>query len=757
MGSPQTQATPPAGTVPLRSIAPPEASDTSLSEAVKTLLKRKWILIGAVLLGAGWGGYKVYKQPRIFLATSTIQVHNGASAEYKLNSIGDYGDDSQTRMNTEVAIINSDTLMYTVAKEMNLANNPDFFGTPPGPPTHLSLDDPNVRAGVIGNLHGNLKVGLVPRTELMQITYSSLSAKLAADIVNKVVYDYIQRSYVTPVRSTQRVVEWLSLQLTELKTKVEQSQAQMMELQRRLGVLGYDSTRNQLSASLDALLSAESVSKIARINAESRYRMISGMDVHTLEGSIDLTPGTQIGELAALRAQIANLEGQIKLRTGGGPEGGLGPNNPNIKALQAQVDQLNRQLTTEQKRLVLQSKEVYEAAKASEDSTERELEARKKQAYDQGEDLVRYQIVQREFEQNRTLYEGLEQRLATARLQAGLDAAEVDVIDEALPPVAPTLQSSSSIITTNIIFFLMGGIVVAFLLESLDTTLNNVAEIESVMQLPSLAVVPRSRRTPPEQLAAMTTAQRNVNVLNQPKSQFSEAIRSLRTSLLLSTAGHPPKFLLFTSATPSEGKTTTATNLACVLAQGNSRVLLMDADLRRPNVHHRFGLTGRTGLTSILSGTATFEETVQHIEDVAGLDVLPSGPVPPFPTEMLASETMRELLERLGKMYDFVVIDSPPILSVTDGVVLSRYADAVVLVIRHGKSNKHIIQRARDLLIRSGARTAGMVLNAVDLNSPDYYGYYGYSGYSYGSADADSWKTQEKPADGGPRKGASGR
>ncbi|MDP9039993.1 MAG: polysaccharide biosynthesis tyrosine autokinase [Acidobacteriota bacterium] len=725
-----------------------------MSEAFGTLRKRKWVLIAAVVLGGSYGAYKAFTQPKIFDATSTIQVHSGAAAEYKLNAAADYSDDSQTRMNTELAILKSDTLLYTVAKEMNLANNPDFTGAPPGPPTHTSLDDPNVRAGVIGNLRGSLHVALVPRTELMTISYTSLSAKLAADIVNKVVYDYIQRSYVTPVQSTNRVAEWLSLQLNELKTKVEQSQAQMMELERKLGVLGYDNTRNQLSASLEDLLNAEGTAKIARINAESRYNMVTGMDVHTIEGSIETTPGTAPGELNSLRSQIAVLRATEQQMTKGGPEGGLGPNNPRVKAIQAEIDELTRQLTAEQNRLILQAKEAFLAAKAAESSTEHELEVKKKQAYDQGEDLVRYNILRREFDQNRTLYDGLEQRLLTARLQAGLDAAEVDVIDQALPPVSPTLQPNSSIILTNVIFFLLGGIVIAFLIESLDTSLNNVAEIEAVMQLPSLAVVPRSRRSTIEQAPGLSVAQRNMNVLNQPKSQFAEAIRSLRTSLLLATAGRPPKFILFTSATPSEGKTTTATNLACVLAQGDSRVLLIDADLRRPNVHHRFGLVGRTGLTSVLSGALPFEQVVQQVPEVPNLDVLPSGPVPPFPTEMLSSDAMRALLDYLGGIYTHIIIDSPPILSVTDGVILSRFADTVVLVIRHGKSNKHIIQRARDLLLRSGARMGGMVLNAVDLNSPDYYGYYGYSGYSYGSADADTWTTTQPPApDGESRKG----
>src|SRR5206468_2603761 len=167
------------------------------------------------------------------------------------------------------------------------------------------------------------------------------------------------------------------------------------------------------------------------------------------------TPGTAPGELNALRAQIASLRGNLQGMTGGGPEGGLGPNNPRVKALQAQVDELSKQLRAEQDRMILQAKEAFLAAKATEEKTEQELETRRQEAYRQGDDLVQLSLIQREFEQNRALYDGLEQRLQTAKLQAGLDAAEVDVIDAALPPVAPTLQPNSSIITTNIIFFLL--------------------------------------------------------------------------------------------------------------------------------------------------------------------------------------------------------------------------------------------------------------------------------------------------------------
>ena len=755
MGPEQTQSSPaPPAPELQRRPGVSDGSETSLSEAVATIRKRLWIPVLAALLGVCYGAYKAYTQPKLFTASSTVQVHNGSANAYRLENSSYYDDDSLTKMNTEVSILQSDTLLTTVARDMNLANNPDFFGAT-APLPHMSIDDPVVRANVLGTLRGGLQIVLIPRTQLMRISYSSLSAKLSADIVNQLVAAYIQRSFQTPAKQTKMVSDWLSGQLDELKHQVERSQQQMMDLERQLGVLGYDnSSHNELQAALEELLTAENNAKIQRITAESRYRMVTGMDPNTLESSIEITPGTAPGELNALRSQIAAEKAQYASLTAN-TAAGLGPNNPNVKALTTRIDELTKELDAEQNRIVTQAREHYLAAKATEESTHRELEARKQEAYQQGDDKVRLSILQREYEQNRTLYDGLQQRLETAKVEAGLDALEVDTVDEAVPPVSPNLRPASVIIGSTTLFFALGGIIIAFLVDALDTRVHGVPQIEAIMQMPSLALIPRSKRSGVEAGAAGSAAQRNINVLNQPKSQFAESFRSLQTSLMLSTAGQPPQFILFTSATPSEGKTTTATNLAVVMAQGEARVLLIDADLRRPSIHHRFGVTSKVGLSTLLAGTSRLEETVQHIPEVPNLDILPSGPVPPFPTEMLGSEAMRQIMEKFAETYTYIVIDSPPILSVTDAVILGRIVDAVVLVVRHGRANKNVLRRARDLLVRSGAPLAGLVLNAIDLKSPEYYGYYGYTGYSYGSMDAGSWDTQATK--GNSQSGGNGR
>jgi capsular exopolysaccharide synthesis family protein len=726
-------------------------TDTTLSEALIVLRKRRWVLIVAVLVGLAYGIFKAESQPRLYDSYGRIQVRSGSSNEYRVSAVGDYSGDSSSHLLTELEILKSDSLMLTVCREMDLSNNADFLEVN-GPVPHTSLDDGETRQDTVHRLQSNLHVALVPKTDIIRISYSSLNPKMSADIVNRVISDYMQRSYQTRFESSRRVSDFLSGTLEGLKQEVETSQEQLMDMQRRLGILGFDPNRNQINNSLDDLSRAVGAAKLTRIIAEARYRVLSGMDPNTIEGTIELTPGTAPAMLNQLRGQLAGVRASYAQM-----ESSLGPNHPQAKALKAQMDELAKEIDAEQNRLLIQAKQNYVVARANEDQTTAALEAQKADAYKLRDQLVEYTLRQREFEANRNLYDSLQQRLRTASVQSGLESLEIDIVDKALPPATPVLRPQSTMIMTALAFSLLAGVVISFLMESLDTGLRSIAEIESITELPSLAIIPRARRSSADQAATLTTAQRNVGVLTQPKSQFAESFRSLRTSLLLSTAGHPPKFIVLTSATPSEGKTTAATNLAAILAQRDTRVLLIDGDLRRPNIHHRFGLNGKIGLTTVLTGATKLEETVQGVPEIPNLDILPSGPVPPFPTEMLSSGAMDAILRRCAEIYDYVVIDSPPILSVTDGVILARQADAVVLVVRHGKSSKHVVRRARDILLRSGAGITGIVLNAVDLNSPEYYGYYGYSGYSYSSVDSESWESHKASNDDARKSGETER
>lgn len=718
---------------------PPSSSDTTLSEALLVLRKRKWVLLAAVIFGVALGFYRAISQPVVYLASGKIEVRAGSSNQYRVDPGGSVLD-SNTKLSTEVAIIQSDSLAMQIAREMDLANNPAFASTGP---VRRNLDNPIVRQKIIRALHLGLRVAPMSHTDIITISYAASNPQLAADIVNHCINGYIQRSYETRFASTQRISQWLSEQLDDLKHQVETSQEQLIDLQKQLGVLGlgFDASKSETTTTnaLDALSRAATEARIARILAESKYRVVSTADPSVLEGTNELVPGTANGELARLRSEITEAKADIARQ-----RQIYGPEHPLIKAANNKIGELQREIDVEQGRITTTSQQAYVAAKSNEAQTAAALEAAKNDAYKLRDDLVEYTLRQREYESNRSLYEGLLSRLRAAGVQAGLESLEIDIVDPALPPAQQTLAPRSGIIITTVVFSLIGGIILVFLMESLDTGLRSVAEIESFTGLPSLAVIPRARKTVSEASAGQSIAVSNIGVLSTSKSQFSEAFRALRTSLLLATTGHPPKIIMVASATPSEGKTTIATNLACILAQRDTRVLLIDSDLRRPNVHHRFGLTGKVGLSTVLTGSVSLQEAIQNVPEVPNLDILPSGPVPPFPTEMLSSDTMHELLARCATMYSHIVLDSPPILSVTDGVILARQADAVALVVRHGKSSRHIVRRGRDLLARAGAPVTGVILNAVDINSPEYYGYYGYSGYAYSNVDTETWDIEER-------------
>jgi succinoglycan biosynthesis transport protein ExoP len=719
-------------------------ADTTLSEALLVLRKRKWVILSFVILGIFYGLYEAATQPILYASMGRIEVRSATANEYRVSAggVGPVDD----KLDGEVTILMSDTLMLNVAREMNLPNNADFMGYSRAMPP-VDINNPSVRYAVLVRLQNDVKAFRMPRTDIIQIVCTTSKPQLAADIVNHVIAAYIQRSYQTRYDSTQQVSQWLSRQLDDLKQQVETSQEQLIDLQKKLGVvgLGFDATKpstTQSAASVDALVAASSTAKVARILAESRYRVLTSSDPNLLESSLDAA-GIPNSELSHLRTDLATTKSQIAQLSVT-----LGPKNPQIEALEAHDREIDRELKAEQQRLLTQAEQAYHAAKANEEQTVDALETQKSESYRLRDDLVEYTLRQRDYEANRALYESLLSRLRAAGVQAGLESMEVDVVDPAVPPVMVTITPRSTILTRTTIFGLIIGVIVAFILESLDTGLRSVAQVELVTQLPSLSVIPRIRRIGGDAGSPLSVAQSNIGVLATSKSQFSEAFRSLRTSLLLASTGHPPKIVLVASSTPTEGKTTVATNLACILAQRETRVILIDADLRRPNVHHRFGLNGRVGLSTVLAGGSTLEDAVRTVPEVPNLDVLCSGPVPPFPTEMLSSEAMVELLHNCASIYTHVVIDSPPILSVTDGVILARQADAVILVVRHGKSSRHIVRRARDLLVRAGAHLTGVVLNSVDITAPEYQGYYGYSGYSYSNIDSETWENRPNGSNG---------
>ena len=414
--------------------------------------------------------------------------------------------------------------------------------------------------------------------------------------------------------------------------------------------------------------------------------------------------------------------------------------------LQEQIKGLDQVITQEKLNIANQVEAEYRGARQRELLLNQALDEQKKEAGAMADRMVQYNILKRDAEANKQLYDGLQQKLKEAGISAGLRSSNIRVVDPALVPTSPSKPQKSRNISLAILVGLVGGIGLALLREYLDNTVKNPDDIENLARLPSLAVVPAfanpngssSRGRLPKLLKGQGSAAREgrVELVShlQPQSQISEAFRALRTSLLLSQADHPPQVILMTSALPREGKTTAAANLAVTLAQLGDKTLLVDGDLRKPGVSRALSMSGGkyAGLSSYLAGVSTLDLiTVQH-PSISNLSVIPTGPVPPNPADLLSSHRLSDMVLELRRRYKFVVIDSPPIMAATDAVILSVLVDGVLLVVRSGETPKEAFTRTCDLLASVKSRVLGVVLNAVDSSSPDYYYSYRYYPYSYG-------------------------
>ena len=448
-----------------------------------------------------------------------------------------------------------------------------------------------------------------------------------------------------------------------------------------------------------------------------------------------------LSRMADLRRRQSDLAGQhAKLTVE------FGPSYPRVLEVASQLRQVRDDIHVERNLLIQRFKHEYLAAKARESMLHSALERQKQEASQVNERSIQYAQLKRDTDSNRKIFDALLDRLKEAGISAGMRANNVRIVESARVPDRPARPNVPFNLRLGFVTGLVGAVALAFLFENMDATLRSMEQVEALTLLPVLAVIPYSTELtsgPPANGSRLNgskhqapvrpgslqpflqspSARVELALVASPRSQLAESYRALRTSILLSTPGSRPQIIMVTSSATQEGKTTTSVNTAIMLARQGGRVLLVDADLRRPSVHHLFDISSRRGLSTFLAGADPDPETVA-VPGVPGLFVVPAGPVPPHPAELLASGVMREQLMRWRVEYDHIVIDTPPVLSVTDAVLLSVEADAVVLVIRASSTTKEALRRSRDLLLQVNSRLMGVIVNAVDASSPDSYSYY---------------------------------
>ena len=453
-----------------------------------------------------------------------------------------------------------------------------------------------------------------------------------------------------------------------------------------------------------------------RIVREARYRQALSDDPEVIA---QIAPSTKLQLLQGQQADLKNQYAELSAS--------YGTSYPRVEQVRAQLAQVESAL---QKELVntrqgLQAQ--YEAASKGEKLATGEVEGIKQEAYKLNDAGVQFMILNREATASRDLYEDLMKKLNEAGIIAGLKSTNVNVVDPAEVPVIP---AEPLVGLTMLIAALLGttaGVGSAFLIERLDTTISSPEQAELLTGMPMLSAIPhiflhgRNGTRP----LAQSEMHKPLSLV-RPQSAFAESFRALRTTLLLSAPGSAPKVLVITSAVPGEGKTTTAINLAVALAQSTKRVLLVEADMRKPGLLELLSLGKKDGLSECLTGAAEFTNAVASIPELPDLDVLSAGQRPPAPAELLGSDQMRGLIAQWRAEYDHVILDTPPIMGLTDAVVLASMSDAVVLVVRYGRTSRQTLCRARDLLTRVNAHTIGVVVNDLKLNSSEHYNYYGY-------------------------------
>ena len=475
--------------------------------------------------------------------------------------------------------------------------------------------------------------------------------------------------------------------------------------------------------------------QVDRIQKQSLYEITKSSNVETV-GIILQDPA-----LAALRQQQTELEAQdAQLSTQ------FGASYPKVQEVRSRLKLIREAYNKELQNGTRRVQNDYEAALKREQMLQGALNEQTAVDNQLNVSAIQYKLLKQEADSNRQMYDGLLEKLKEASLAAGLNSSNIRIVDKARVPMAPARPNIPRNLEYALVLGLVAGIAIAFALESMDTTVRTPEQLEAISSLPVLAIIPLKgelqRRGPrrPASLLNRTLPERaapaSLVTCLEPQSEIAEAYRALRTSILLSSAGAPPHTIVVTSPIPQDGKTMTSINTAIVLAQQGKKVLLVDADLRRSSVHLSFGLRPQPGLSNVLSGlteasAATFSTRQQN------LFVMPAGAPPPQPSELLSSALMQELLSQWRREYDYVIIDSPPALSVTDAVLLSVQADAVVLVIRAGQTTTSAVRRARDLLLNVKCNLLGAVLNAADLASLGDY----HSGSRYGLYYSDSKRT----------------
>jgi succinoglycan biosynthesis transport protein ExoP len=721
-----------------RPINIPVGERRSLMDVWRVLTKQRITIITVTVLFVAAAVWYAFRTPPVYESVSRVEIKPNQFMGNDLLGFFEAQDEASDYLATEVRILQSDSVLYQTAQALNLLNM--IRGASRNSPAVSKAEvTPQERQAMIGIIRGGLSVVVIPNTRIVEIHYHSTDPKLGTDIANQLVETYSDAELQTKFERTEHVSQWLQNRMDDLRQEASDTQRRLVDYQREHNIVGTDEN-NLTTQTLQNLSSELDNAEADRIIKEARMREFDSLspDMMALMGD---NPA-----LGAARSQLADLEAQrdqLALK--------YGPKHPQMQQLDQQINKAKSAVNNQIEVARRQMNDEYQGAVGLEEDLRKRLEAQEDATYRLGENEAQYAILRHQAELTRDLYDTLQMRLKEASVSAGMSAANITIVDRATVPFVPVAPQKTKALVYGLFGGLFVGCVLAFVIESIDDRLRTSEEVEAASMLPSLAAIPsmssgamkhRSEAKDKAPSGAFQTPHQLITLWD-PKSHGAEAYRGMRSSLLLSSIDNPPRVIVITSAFPAEGKTTTAVNFSIVLAQRGERVLLVDADLRRGSLRRIFGIADENfGLSTTLSQPDLDKDLPVPSSDLPTLHVLPTGPLPPNPAEMLSSNRMEEQMRQWVKKFDRIVIDTAPLLAVSDTQALAVRSDAVVLVARAGVTRKRALIKARDLLWRVNAPVAGVVVNDVDLRLENFYTYrYGaYSrNYWYGYKQAPSF------------------
>ena len=716
------------------------ATGLSISEMIRIVRTRRTVVLMTFLVVVGLATLYSVLATKKYEGVARLDIDPNRSSATSLSdtlaqTLGDT--EASTRVATEMAVMQSDTVLLRVAKQLDLPHRAPFnriksfrkHPTPPGTFNLTFLQQDNL----LSKMSQSLKVNISPGTTLVEVHFKSPDPLLAAEVPNAIVQAYIEQDLGASSAGEARVAAWLASEMRDLRLQASEAQTKLAQFQRANKVIGIDESQNILVDRIRLLNQQLTDAEADQILKESLYRVAQTHDPKLLAS---LSQGATLQILRAQQVDIQSQYNQLESKYGAG--------YPKVRELGDQLRRINLDINTESNNIEKRFEEEYLSSKKTEESLRANFKNEELAFYKLNEGAAQFAMLRHDATSTRDLYDALEYKLKEAGISETLKSTMIRIIDGARQPAIPVEPKVGVVMGLGIFLGLFGGLGLALAIDSLDDTIRASMDVEDVTHLPVLAAVPhislphakRGAATAELELSTASFAAK-LPGLSDPQSVGAESYRQLRTSVLLSFLDAPPRVILVSSAHVAEGKSITSANYALALALHGSSVLLIDADLRRGTLHRIFDISNKPGLTNALSGTLRTEHFCRPVPDLPNLAVLPTGARPPNTSEVLSSNRMADFLTTCLHSFDYIILDSAPMLPVSDSHALAARADAVILIARAAVTRKKAILRVKQLLVRAHSKLIGIVVNDVDLRVETYYLYGGGYGYEYPYKSAD--------------------